>query len=68
MRIYLDGVLATELHRLLPEEKTVWAVADIVTAADGTSTIVPYPSDDLGWTGALATMAECTPPGWSFAP
>jgi hypothetical protein len=68
LRIYFNGIQASEYRRTLPRADAIWAVADVNWAADGTATVTPYPSDAAGEVGAMAFMTDCSNMGggWVF--
>src|SRR5262249_52469498 len=66
VRVYLNGVQRAEYRRTLSHEKDLWAVADITWMADDTGTVTPYPSDTAGEVGSVASMSDCSSPGFAF--
>jgi hypothetical protein len=66
VRIYLNGLQVSEYRRTLSAKKAIWAVADIVWLADGTSFVTPFPSDVSGQIGAVSSLDSCESPGWVF--
>ncbi|MCK5688633.1 hypothetical protein KAI87_05140, partial [Myxococcota bacterium] len=66
VRIWLNGVQRAEYRRTMSADKDIWAVGDITWNADGTGTVVPYPSDLAGQVGSIDHMEECSDPGWAF--
>jgi hypothetical protein len=67
LKIYINGIQGAQYKRSLDDTGAVWAVADIIWFLDGTASIVPYPSDAAGETGAIEYMQNCSPPnGWVF--
>lgn len=66
VQIWFQGELQDEYERLLPTEKSLWAVADIFWSADGQGILMPYPADEGAEDGALAIMPLCQTPGWTF--
>ncbi|MEE8409371.1 MAG: DUF2135 domain-containing protein, partial [Myxococcota bacterium] len=65
VRVFANGLQIAEYIRTLSAEKDVWAVADLVWSASG-GVVTAYPSDTVGEVGAVATMTDCTDPGWVF--
>ena len=66
LRIYVNGLQSAEYRRTLPRQDAVWAVGDVIWNADGTTAVVPYPSDASGEVGSVAYMTTCSSPGWAF--
>ncbi len=65
VKVYINGLQVAEFARTLSAENDVWAVADVVWSGS-TGFVTPYDSNPTDEVGTVATMPECSDPGWVF--